>query len=249
MVIYHCFMMGGMCKVFNGTNNWEQYKPYIDILSQVSNGCVFVVEFNKELKYISSNFATFFGYDLQKVNTPEFEYNFLETRIHPDDYETFQVIQKRLIDKWYEQPLEKRLDYRHVYELRVLNSENKYVRVIYQGQVLDMDDECNPKLVLGIVDLSPNQLLNEPLKFRMVDSQKGEIVPFDVGRIQSINLTKREIEILKMVNSGMISKEISDKLSISIHTVNGHRQNILSKMNADNILEAINYARKMGLLD
>jgi DNA-binding CsgD family transcriptional regulator len=230
-------------------NDWEQYKPYIDILSQVSNGCVFIVELNKELKYVSSNFATFFGYDLEKVNTPELEYNFLETRIHPDDYETFQVIQNRLISKWYEQPLEKRLDYRHVYELRVLNSENKYVRVIYQGQVLNMDDECNPDMVLGIVDLSPNQLLNEPLKFCMVDSQKGEIVPFDVDGIQNTNLTKRELEVLKMVNSGMISKEISDRLSISIHTVNGHRQNILSKMNADNILEAINYARNMGLLE
>lgn len=238
-----------MCIVCNKINDWEQYKPYIDILSQVSNGCVFIVEFNKELKYISSNFATFFGYDLEKVNTHELNYNFLETRIHPDDYETFQVIQNRLVSKWYEQPFEKRLDYRHVFELRVLNSENKYVRAIYQGQVLNMDDECNPNMVLGIVDLSPNQLLNEPLKFRMVDSQKGEIVPFNVDGIQNINLTKREIEILKMVNSGMISKEISDKLSISIHTVNGHRQNILSKMNADNILEAINYARNMGLLE
>jgi DNA-binding CsgD family transcriptional regulator len=112
-----------------------------------------------------------------------------------------------------------------------------------------MDDECNPDMVLGIVDLSPNQLLNEPLKFCMVDSQKGEIVPFDVDGIQNTNLTKRELEVLKMVNSGMISKEISDRLSISIHTVNGHRQNILSKMNADNILEAINYARNMGLLE
>jgi DNA-binding CsgD family transcriptional regulator len=238
-----------MCKVCNETNNWEQYKSYIDILSQVSNGCVFVVEFNQGFKYISSNFATFFGYDLQSVNTSELEYNFLETRIHPDDYETFQIIQNRLISRWYDQSLEKRLDYRHVYEMRVLNSENKYVRVIYQGQVLEMDDERNPKLVLGIVDLSPNQLLNEPLKFRMIDSKKGEIVSFNVDGIQSINLTKREIEILKMVNSGMISKEISDKLSISIHTVNGHRQNILSKMNADNILEAINYARNMGLLE
>jgi len=249
MVIYHCFIKEEMRKVFNGTNNWEQYKPYIDIVSQVSNGCVFVIEFNKEIKYISSNFATFFGYDLEKANPPELEYNFLETRIHPDDYETFQIIQNRLISKWYEQPLEKRLDYRHVYELRVFNPENKFVRVIYQGQVLNIDDEFNPKLVLGIVDLSPNQLLNEPLKFRLVDSQKGEIVPFDVDGIQNISLTKREIEILKMVNSGMISKEISDKLSISIHTVNGHRQNILSKMKADNILEAINYAREIGLLD
>ena len=65
----------------------------------------------------------------------------------------------------------------------------------------------------------------------------------------NIKLTKREIEILKLVNKGMFSKEISDNLSISVHTVNNHRQNILQKMNTDNVLEAINYARKLGLLD
>ena len=31
----------------------------------------------------------------------------------------------------------------------------------------------------------------------------------------------------------MLSKEISDRLSVSIHTVNKHRQNIMQKMNAD----------------
>ena len=47
----------------------------------------------------------------------------------------------------------------------------------------------------------------------------------------------------------MLSKEISNKLSLSIHTVNKHRQNIMQKMNADNIIEAMEYARKLGLLD
>ena len=32
-------------------------------------------------------------------------------------------------------------------------------------------------------------------------------------------------------------------------SVNNHRQNILQKMNTDNVVEAINYARKLGLLD
>ena len=47
----------------------------------------------------------------------------------------------------------------------------------------------------------------------------------------------------------MQSKEISDKLFVSIHTVNKHRQNIMQKMNADNIIAVIEYARKLGLLD
>ena len=38
---------------------------------------------------------------------------------------------------------------------------------------------------------------------------------------------------------GMFSKEISEKLNISIHTVNRHRQNILEKLQVDNMIEAI----------
>lgn len=77
----------------------------------------------------------------------------------------------------------------------------------------------------------------------------GNIVPFPLTEESNINLTKREIEILSLVNSGMFSKEISDRLSISIHTVNNHRQNILQKLNTDNIVEAINFAKKLELLD
>jgi DNA-binding CsgD family transcriptional regulator len=47
----------------------------------------------------------------------------------------------------------------------------------------------------------------------------------------------------------MLSKEISDKLFLSIHTVNKHRQNIMQKMNTNNLLQSIDYARKLGLLD
>ena len=36
-----------------------------------------------------------------------------------------------------------------------------------------------------------------------------------------------------------IRKEISEKLNISVHTVNRHRQNIFEKLQVDNMIEAI----------
>ncbi|MDR1408136.1 MAG: LuxR C-terminal-related transcriptional regulator [Tannerella sp.] len=141
------------------------------------------------------------------------------------------------------------MSYKQVYELRVLNADNKYVRVISQHQVLEMDGEHNPLWVLGVVDLSPNQTSDEAVRFRVVNNKTGQIISGLMNEFSTANLTKREIQILKMINEGMLSKEISDKLSISIYTVNGHRQNILQKLNADNAVEAINNARKSGLLD
>ena len=229
--------------------NLERYKSYVELLSRVNNSCVFLIEYNNSFLYTSPNFNTFFGYDIEKLKDPSIEHNYLEKNIHPDDFMVFVTIQKRLVSFWYSLPVENRKDYKHIFEFRILNSNNEYVRVISQHQVLEVDASGNPYLVLGVVDLSPDQRNMDEIKFRLVNIKTGEIIPFPLTEEANIKLTKREIEILKLVNKGMLSKEISDNLSISVHTVNNHRQNILQKMNTDNVVEAINYARKLGLLD
>lgn len=231
--------------------NLDKYISYLELLSQVNNSCVFVVEYDNVFKYhyISPNFSTFFGYDSNIIDSHLIGEEYIKSRIHPDDLLEITIIQKRLMELWYDQAIEKRLDFKHIYEFRILNSDEKYVRVVYQSHVIEMDEKYNPYLILGIIDLSPNQSPVESLKFRAIDIKKGDIVPSNVDIKPKTSLSKREIEILRMVYEGMLSKEISDKLSISIHTVNGHRQRILEKLGVDNIVEAINYARKLRLID
>ena len=62
---------------------------------------------------------------------------------------------------------------------------------------------------------------------------------FAIESATDVLLTPREREILALAKEGMFSKEISEKLNISIHTVNRHRQNILEKLQVDNMIEAI----------
>lgn len=233
-----------------GSGNWEKYKPHIELLSQVNNSCVFVAEHGVKYLYLSPNFKEFFGYNSSKLQTAEEAGgDFLETRIHPDDLLVSSNIQKRLIDFIFSLPIEERTHYKHIFEFRVLNSEQQYIRVISQHQILEISEKENPLILLGVVDYSPNQSDSEEVRFRLMNIKTGETVPFAIIEDLPPNITKREIEILKLVNNGMLSKEISDKLSISIHTVNAHRQNILQKMNVANAFEAVNYARKLGLIN
>jgi DNA-binding NarL/FixJ family response regulator len=44
-----------------------------------------------------------------------------------------------------------------------------------------------------------------------------------------------------------MSKEIASDLSISINTVNRHRQNILEKLHVDNSIEACRIAKGLNL--
>lgn len=61
-------------------------------------------------------------------------------------------------------------------------------------------------------------------------------------------LSKRELEILAAIYEGMCSKQIADKFSVSINTVNNHRKNMLHKTKTNNASELIRYAMNNGLL-
>ncbi|MBS1918990.1 MAG: response regulator transcription factor [Bacteroidetes bacterium] len=56
------------------------------------------------------------------------------------------------------------------------------------------------------------------------------------------SLTNRENEMLQLLSKGLLYKEISDKMSISINTVKQHIHNIYEKLHVQNRTEAINKA-------
>jgi PAS domain S-box-containing protein len=61
-------------------------------------------------------------------------------------------------------------------------------------------------------------------------------------------LTRREIEVLRLVAAGGRTKTVADALHVSPATVRNHVQNILGKLGAHNRLEAVAYANRHRLL-
>ena len=68
------------------------------------------------------------------------------------------------------------------------------------------------------------------------------------GEEQFDVLTPRELEVLKLIAEANTSKEIADKLFISVKTVDRHRQNILAKLGMRDRVELTRYAMKRGLI-
>jgi two-component system, NarL family, invasion response regulator UvrY len=60
-------------------------------------------------------------------------------------------------------------------------------------------------------------------------------------------LSEREIEVINQIRDGMSSKEIAEKLAISIKTVEVHRHNILKKLKVKNTASLINFINSTGL--
>ena len=62
------------------------------------------------------------------------------------------------------------------------------------------------------------------------------------------NITPKEKEVLSLLAQGLSSKEIADRLFISVHTVESHRKNLRFKFDAKNSSELIMKASSGALM-
>ena len=63
-----------------------------------------------------------------------------------------------------------------------------------------------------------------------------------------VELTRRELEVLRLMAEGLPNKAIARRLSISEHTVKFHVNAILGKLGAQSRTEAVTRATRMGLI-
>lgn len=62
-------------------------------------------------------------------------------------------------------------------------------------------------------------------------------------------LTQREIDVLRLLAKGYTNRQIADVLNLSMRTVEGHRSNLMSKLNVHSRVELTSFAEERGLLD
>jgi DNA-binding NarL/FixJ family response regulator len=62
-------------------------------------------------------------------------------------------------------------------------------------------------------------------------------------------LTEREVEVLRLIVQGHTNRQIADRLSLSVRTVEYHRANLTSKLGINNRAELVRYAAERGLLE
>jgi len=63
-----------------------------------------------------------------------------------------------------------------------------------------------------------------------------------------IKLTKRELEVIKLIMKGYTSNQIAEELFISNRTVDTHRANLMQKLDVKNSIELINKVTEENLL-
>lgn len=86
-------------------------------------------------------------------------------------------------------------------------------------------------------------VLSESVHF--FDSLEKEMIEKNVHLDEPV-LSKRELEIAKMVCKELTSDTIAKSLKLSLHTVNTHRKNILRKIDGKNPIDLMNYLKSIG---
>jgi DNA-binding CsgD family transcriptional regulator/PAS domain-containing protein len=231
--------------------DYELLNKHIEFLRQMDalgDSAISIFDMNKkEHIFVSDNYSKMLGYDLAEVEAQG--NSFFDSKVHPEDFLTNMKNGIELIKFAFSRSLEERKNYKLISEYRMKNGKGNYIRIIEQQQMLELDKKGNFWVALSTVDISPNQDLNEGVRAQIFNFRTKEIVPFSVTRKDKENnlLSKREKQILGLIKNGMLSKEIADKLFISVHTVNTHRQRILEKLNVSNSFEAIQYVSSLGI--
>ncbi len=110
-------------------------------------------------------------------------------------------------------------------------------------------------------NISPNELINaietillgkkyyaSDVSERIVDSEQKKENEKNSPHLKKIAVTKRQVEILRLVATGMTNEAISKKLNLSKRTVDTHRQNLLLKLDVHNTAALIKKATELSLL-
>ncbi len=96
------------------------------------------------------------------------------------------------------------------------------------------------KLLEGITELIQGGApMSSQIASKVVAAFQNKSIATNVGSALDV-LSRRENEILEMLSTGLLYKEISDKLSITTETVRKHVYHIYEKLHVSNRVEAVN---------
>lgn len=225
----------------------EERKKDWKKLSEVTHSIVLAFDcYTNKFVFVSDNIPELYGLDSHRFfidgHQPVVEV------IHPDDIYYGLLVRKKIYSILSSFSNEEKMNYKAIHEMRVRNLRGEYIRIIEQEQIVELDKSGNVWLMLSVIDVDASHE-SEIIKSHLYNFKTGEQIFIDLSDTLDEPLTNRELEVLRLMKQGLLSKEIANTLKVSINTVNTHRQNILQKLKANNSIEAVNFAQRLGLFN
>lgn len=125
--------------------------------------------------------------------------------------------------------------------------DNKTIKILHSTRYFKCDNNSN--VLLGICTYLPYPVSHNRFDGTIVNLVTGRTVEKESYEVSDHKiLSRRQTEILSLIAKGFQSKNIADRLCISVHTVNRHRQDILTSLRVANTAAAVEIALRMKLI-
>ncbi len=207
----------------------------------------FLFNHNKlRYEYLDGAVAYIFGYSIdefQKLKDPYFKF------FHDDDLPIYN-------DLIFPQLRELRMKYanevQHLYYQilgRIKRKDGKEVNTLLEYQLLEIGEDIKPILSFGkLTELGmPRSVRGIGISMYYYDGKLSKLVYDEIFPYAQSKISKRELEIVKLIAEGKSGKEIAELLFISENTVKNHRQSIFRKLGLKSTPELVRYALEQGL--
>lgn len=226
----------------------DRYKRIARGYAEIENAIVVLSDMHASTSYMYyGSFSDILG--LKHSDTEEdqigsiWEEKILQL-INPDDLYNKYLQELRFFHFMKHQPKGRRHHYYLANKLRMKDSAGNYHAVLHR--LFYVPEPNGNSLWLALCLYTP-LTVDLPNGSVVVNSVTGETEELEVKNDLKI-LSDRERQVLRLIDKGLMSKNIAERLSISINTVSRHRQEILSKLQVKNSIEACRIAKDLGLI-
>jgi len=106
-------------------------------------------------------------------------------------------------------------------------------------------------LIIGIYisqRLFRKEITKEVIREKEVFIEVSQPLAIDEKRIAKLGLSKREYEILQLINEGLSNQQIADKLYVSENTIKKHVSNLFLKLDVERRTEAVKKAKELRII-
>lgn len=218
-------------------------------LARNTNHSLYIIDYNrKNFLYVSSNPLFLCGRSPEEVQQKGYAFYF--EVVPPEEIKMLMEINEAGFRFYYDQPIEKRLEFSIEYDFHICTSDNHTHLIHHKLTPVLLSEEGDIWLALCTVSLSPEK---EPGKVRISDHTCTDryLYSFE-GRCwrkqPEIILSDREKDILQLSVKGLSNAEIGENLCIDANTVKFHKKKIFEKLHAENITEAVGIAANLRLI-
>jgi DNA-binding NarL/FixJ family response regulator len=127
-----------------------------------------------------------------------------------------------------------------------MHADRSYVERAMQARVLGyvLKDEDISEICTAIRYASQG---TRYLSVGVLKKIKGSLTVGEIPPAKLLVLTLRERQVFQLVIEGKVNSEIADILAISIRTVEGHRANMMSKLNLKTHVDLVRFALEHGI--